>query len=263
MPTLIRSRSSLPLLPLAPLLATLLAAPLLLLPGTAAADCGSNPERGVNWQGCRKRSLILSGYDLSQGKFAGADFQGSDLRKAAFEGTDFSKAALGRTNLAGSRAAGANFSKAEGARAVFDATDLRQSDFSKAMLARVSFRGADLSGASLRKGEFSRADFREARLDNVDLSYLQSQPGGLSRRQPERRRPDDLVALPCRHHRGGPFECEGPHRRAGRLGVRRRQHEASCGRRGAGRLALRRRRLTPIAATWMLRPPRRLTAGSS
>ncbi|HSG94139.1 MAG TPA: pentapeptide repeat-containing protein, partial [Afifellaceae bacterium] len=46
----------------------------------AYAKCHSSAAPGVDWQGCRKRNLILKGSDLSGAKLAGTDFTATDLR---------------------------------------------------------------------------------------------------------------------------------------------------------------------------------------
>ena len=46
----------------------------------ALAGCRDNPGPGVDWSECRKRSVVLSGNDMTGANFSGTDMIGSDLR---------------------------------------------------------------------------------------------------------------------------------------------------------------------------------------
>ena len=65
-----------------------LAAPLLMAPGLALADCADPPAVGVDWAGCEKHRLILRKADLRGAKFANTDLNGSDLEAANLSGAD-------------------------------------------------------------------------------------------------------------------------------------------------------------------------------
>lgn len=57
----------------------------------ALAGCSDYPAASVDWSGCRKRNIVLSGNDFTSGVFNGTDFAGSDLRDATFTNADFTK----------------------------------------------------------------------------------------------------------------------------------------------------------------------------
>ncbi|MBI3452875.1 MAG: pentapeptide repeat-containing protein [Rhodospirillales bacterium] len=109
-------------------------------------------------------NVNLSGYDLADGDFAGANFRGSYLCAATLTGAklaraDFQLANLERADLYAADCAGASFAAAAcpGARfaharldnANFLDSDLRQADFTRAHLANADLRGAGLDGARL------------------------------------------------------------------------------------------------------------------
>lgn len=106
----------------------------------------------------------LSGYDLSDGDFTGANFKGTYLCGANFAGaklgrSDFQLAVLENADFYGADAQGASFSAAYcgGSRfahanlneAAFIDADLREADFTGARLERADMRGAALDGARI------------------------------------------------------------------------------------------------------------------
>lgn len=156
--------------------------------GTAAyADCRSSMAPGVDWQGCRKRNLVMKGADLSGANLAGTDFTATDLRDTKLTAADLTKATMMRSYLDGAEAEGAifdtlhgyrtsfvgvnlknaTFVKAELTRADFTDADLTYVNFEKADLGRAIFKGASLTGASFPFANLSRADFRGSRFSGL------------------------------------------------------------------------------------------------
>lgn len=112
----------------------------------------------------------LSGYDLSDGDFTGANFKGAYLCGTNFAGarlnrSDFQLAVLENADFYGAEAGGASFSAAFCGSTRFahanlnDATfidaDLRAADFTGARLERSDLRGAALDGARLDQKRLS------------------------------------------------------------------------------------------------------------
>jgi uncharacterized protein YjbI with pentapeptide repeats len=127
-----------------------------------AADCKAAPEPGIDWRGCNKSSLVLSGSSLDKANLFGADFNYTDLRQSSFVGANLEKAALIRSSLAGSKADQANFSRIEGYRTSFSGVSAQQANFASAELQRADFSNANLTGADFRKAELGRANFQGA-----------------------------------------------------------------------------------------------------
>jgi len=160
--------------------------------GNAAyADCRASTAPGVDWQGCRKRNLVMKGSDLSGANLSGADFTATDLRDTKLRAADLTKATMVRSYLDGADAEGANFDtamgyrtsfvgvnlnnatfvKAEMTRADFTDADLAYVNFEKADLGRAIFKGASLTGASFPFANLSRADFRGSRFSgSIDFT---------------------------------------------------------------------------------------------
>lgn len=135
------------------------------------AGCKTSPGPGVDWSGCRKRSVVLSGNDMSGADFSSIDLIGSDLRETKLVNIKLDKAQLNRTDFSRSEMNGATLSKAEAARAVFDGTNLNGANFTKAELNRASFKAANLADSDLSKSELGRADFTDANLSNSNISF--------------------------------------------------------------------------------------------
>ncbi len=140
-------------------------------PSPALAGCRDAPGPDVDWSDCRKRSVVLSGNDMSRANFSSIDLIGSDLRNTMLKDVNLEKATLNRTDFSGSKMAGANLSKAEGGRARFKDTDLSGANLTKAELNRASFEAANLAESDLSKSELGRADFADANLTNSDISF--------------------------------------------------------------------------------------------
>jgi uncharacterized protein YjbI with pentapeptide repeats len=143
-----------------------------LLPKSVVAqECRSEPSPGINWGGCGKRNLMLSGSDFTNASLAEADLSFTDLRDSVFKGADLEKAKLARAWLANAHAEKANFSKIEGYRADFQKMQAKGASFAGAELQRANFTGADLEGVSFEKAELSRVIFDKAVLTRSRFSF--------------------------------------------------------------------------------------------
>ena len=116
---------------------------------SAMADCGDRPGPGIDWTGCTKSKLLLSGQVLENANLQRADLSETDLREA-----DLSGANMTETDLSGARLAKAT---------------LKGANFTKAMLIRSDLQGADLSSAQLAKAEMPRANLSNAILVGSNL----------------------------------------------------------------------------------------------
>jgi uncharacterized protein YjbI with pentapeptide repeats len=135
-----------------------------------AADCRAMPAPGIDWAGCGKKNLMLSGSDFTKAKLAEADLSYTDLRDSNFVGADLTKAKLGRAWFAGTRAETANFQKVEAYRAGFQKIAAEGASFAGAELQRADFTGADLKGVSFEKAELSRVVFDKAVLTGTSFA---------------------------------------------------------------------------------------------
>jgi uncharacterized protein YjbI with pentapeptide repeats len=135
-----------------------------------AADCRADPRPGLDWAGCGKKNLMLSGSDFSRAKLVETDLSYTDLRDSNFTGTDLTKAKLARASLAGAHAEKANFQKVEAYRAGFQSIFAQGASFAGAELQRANFTGADLKGASFEKAELSRVIFDQAVLTGTSFA---------------------------------------------------------------------------------------------
>jgi uncharacterized protein YjbI with pentapeptide repeats len=157
--------------PSALLAAALLASLCLLGPVSAsAADCRAVPAANVDWQGCSKSKLMLSGSTLSGANLIEADLSLTDLRDSNLAGANLEKAALFRSSLAGSNAEKANFARVEGYRADFASVSASGASFVSAELQRANFSNARLDGADFQKAELGRADFSNATISNSNFA---------------------------------------------------------------------------------------------
>jgi len=195
---------------------------------SALAGCSDTAQPGVNWAKCQKRSVIMSGVDLTDADMSNADMAVSDLRNTTLNGSNFKKAILLRASFSGSTAKGtnfesiiasrvdfrsttvanANFQKSEIARADFSDSTLTDIDFSKADLPRVNFEGSTITNVSFRYTNLARADLSNIILNgNIDLSgsYLfltniagldLSSAGGMQQWQIDMACGDDNTVLP-------------------------------------------------------------------
>ncbi len=148
--------------------------PALTISEPAFAGCGASPGPGIDWEGCRKRNLILRGQDLSGSNMRGVDFSATDLRATRLEKADLYKSNLLRASLTGAKAAGASFERVMSFRSNFSASDFSNVNFTKAEMQRANFRDADLTGTTFFKADLGRADFKGATLkdNNFELANL-------------------------------------------------------------------------------------------
>lgn len=109
--------------------------------GMAASgtDCKQPPRQQVNWNGCDKNGVKLSGANLRSANLVTVRMQGASLNGAR----------LDYALLAGA--------------------DLTMADLSQATLVGANLTGADLTSANLAGVDLHFADLRGARLDNVNL----------------------------------------------------------------------------------------------
>jgi uncharacterized protein YjbI with pentapeptide repeats/uncharacterized Zn finger protein (UPF0148 family) len=108
----------------------------------------------------------LSGADLRETNFSGADFSGANLN-----GADFYEADLWNANFSGANLNGA----------VFKYTDLRNAHLSGLDLSGGGrLRGADLSGANLSGANLKGADLRDVNFSGADLKGADLQDADLS-----------------------------------------------------------------------------------
>jgi len=137
----------------------------------ARAACGDEAGENVNWEGCRKRNLVLTGSNMKQANFKGTNFSSTDMRDSEFDNSDFQKAVLLRVFFDRSSAVNANFEKAIVYRVNFKETNLENAIFQKSEMLRANFTGANLVSANFSKAEAGRSVFTNAMLGNNDFSY--------------------------------------------------------------------------------------------
>lgn len=137
----------------------------------AEAGCSDSPSAGIDWSGCRKRNLILSGYDFSDGNLNKADLFASDMRETKMVGTDLTRAIMTRVNISESILTRANLSKVDGGRMVLHDVELTDSSFEKAELFRADFSRSNLTNANLNKTELGRANFSESNLTGAQITF--------------------------------------------------------------------------------------------
>lgn len=137
----------------------------------AYASCSDDAGEGVNWEDCRKRNLIMSGFDFSGSNFTRADLSSSDLRDTKLDGSNFEKTNLVRASLKGATAPGANFSGVLASRTNFSNGDFSGANFEKAETFRVDFSGSNLSNVNMSRAEFGRAMFAGADISGVSFDF--------------------------------------------------------------------------------------------
>src|SRR4051794_25893257 len=109
--------------------ASVVIAALLATAGAVEAACSDGVRPRVDWTGCSKRQLLLSGNDLS----------GAVMTKASLTSTDFRKSTF----------VGAKLIEADVTFARFDESDLSGADLTKVVGWQTSFRNATLVKALL------------------------------------------------------------------------------------------------------------------
>lgn len=137
----------------------------------AHASCSDDAGQGVNWEDCRKRNLIMSGFDFSGSNFTRADLSSSDLRDTTLDGSSFEKTNLVRASLKGASAPGANFSGVLASRTNFSEANFAGANFEKAETFRVDFSNSDLSNVNMSRAEFGRAMFAGADITGVSFDF--------------------------------------------------------------------------------------------
>lgn len=137
----------------------------------AHANCSDTAAQNVNWDNCRKRNLIMDGFDFSGSSFKRVDFSASDLRNTNLKDSDFQKANLMRASLAGSMAENSNFEGIVALRTDFSRGNYRNTNFQKAEISRANFMQSDLENANMSKADFNRVNFEKANLIGVDMSF--------------------------------------------------------------------------------------------
>jgi len=138
---------------------------------SALAGCSDNAEPGVNWENCQKRSVIMSGVDLTDANMSRADMEVSDLRNAILNGTNFTKTILLRAALSGSTAKDTNFEGIIASRVDFRSTTVENANFQKSEISRADFSGSTLTDVNFSKAELPRVNFKESTLTNVMFQY--------------------------------------------------------------------------------------------
>lgn len=137
----------------------------------SAADCTSVAQPEMDWRGCNRRNLDLSGSSLDRAQMQEADLSATDLRRTALTGANLEKARLIRASLAGAVADTAIFNRVEGYRTDFTGIAASGASFLSAELQRADFSDAVLTGADFEKAELGRARFKGATLANNKFAF--------------------------------------------------------------------------------------------
>lgn len=141
------------------------------VPTNAEAACGDSAGPGVNWENCRKKSLIVSGTDFTEAKFNKTDLSSSDLRDTTLNQASFDKANLVRASLKGSSALNANFTGVTASRTDFSEMNLTGTNFEKSEIIRSNFTKSIIENVDMSKSDLFRADFSNTNLSTVDFSF--------------------------------------------------------------------------------------------
>lgn len=137
----------------------------------AYAACDDTAGPAVDWQNCRKRNLIMDGFNFTGADFTRTDLSASDLRNSNFSKSKFVKTNLMRASLAGSIAKNANFESVTASRTDFSRGNYQNSNFTKAEISRSNFSNSNLQNSEMSKADFSRVTFFNANLKGVNLSF--------------------------------------------------------------------------------------------
>lgn len=146
-----------------------------------AGNCGSYPAAKIDWSGCIKKNLMMSGNDFQGANLSEADFSLTDLRNNNFSGANLEKARFIRAWFTGSTADGANFSRAEGYRAGLQNVSAKKANFESAELQRANFGGSNLTGANFEKAELGRTTYDKADLTDADFTLANLSRADLSK----------------------------------------------------------------------------------
>ena len=136
-----------------------------------AVDCSSAAAQGINWGGCDRSNLVISGADLQKADLRRTDLSLTDLRQANLTSANLEKATLVRALLGGASADKADFGRVEGYRTDFSRVLATGASFKSAELQRADFTDAVLTGADFEKAELGRAVFKGADLQDNSFSY--------------------------------------------------------------------------------------------
>lgn len=137
----------------------------------AHSACNDEAIKGVDWQNCRKRNLIMDGFNFVGSNFTRSDLSASDLRNTNIKDASFIKANLVRASLAGSNAENANFQGVIASRTDFSRGKYLNADFQKAEIIRSNFSNSNLENANMSKGDFSRVNFFNSNMKSANLSF--------------------------------------------------------------------------------------------
>ena len=136
-----------------------------------AADCAAAARPSIDWTGCDRRNLMISGSNLQKADLQGANLGLTDLHGSNLTSANLTEAKLMRASLADAKADGANFTKVEGYRTNFSGLSAKGASFQSAELQRADFSGAVLSGSSFKKAELGRANFRGAQFSGNVFAF--------------------------------------------------------------------------------------------
>lgn len=142
-----------------------------LIIGTAHAACNDTAGPSVDWQNCRKRNLIMDGFDFSGANFTRTDLSASDLRNSNLTKVTFVKTNLVRASLSNSNAEGANFEEVVASRTDFSNGNYKNTSFLKAEISRSNFSNSNLENADMSKADLSRVNFFNSNLKGVNLAF--------------------------------------------------------------------------------------------
>ncbi|TCR04916.1 uncharacterized protein YjbI with pentapeptide repeats [Neorhizobium sp. JUb45] len=148
---------------------------------SGAGSCGSSAAAKVDWSGCVKKNLMMSGNDFQGANLSEADFSMTDLRNNNLTGANLQKTRIIRAWFTGSTADKADFSRAEGYRAGLQNVSAKGASFESAELQRANFGGADLTGANFEKAELGRTSFDKTNLTDVDFTLANLSRADLSK----------------------------------------------------------------------------------
>jgi len=129
------------------------------VPDTCSAPAGPK----VNWSGCDKANINISGAQLFESNLSGANLSGTNLYQvnlvnAFAEGANFARSNIsGGAGLTGGNFKGANFEGANLLGSGLAGTNLMGANFANANLSKVDLKGANLTGAILTNADLTDA----------------------------------------------------------------------------------------------------------
>jgi uncharacterized protein YjbI with pentapeptide repeats len=141
------------------------------------------PSQGERTRSLPERDLRCGVFDsanLGRTDFAGAQFEGANLRSAHLEGADLGEAHLQRANLASAHLQGAYLGDAKLQGADLGGAHLQCSDHPHCtVLSRAHLQGANLTGADLGEAYLEGADLSGAKLQGAFLGKAHLQGANL------------------------------------------------------------------------------------